>query len=158
MKKLLIGASVLMMLAACGASNPEDAVTGFFEAMKAGDGAKAVTYLSQSTIDEIGSGLEEIKADTTGMAAAMLPMMGINVTPEELQEMSAEDFVAALFSSQMMKDMLGTAEIEVVSSTVNGDAATVHVKMTMNGETDEEDLELVREGGAWKLNLPEFGM
>ncbi len=158
MRRLLFAIPIVSLLVACGGASPEATVTGFFEAMKAGDGAKAVTYLSQASIDEMGAGLEEIKADTTGMSAAMLPMMGINVTPEELQAMSATDFVAALFSSQMMKDMLGTAEIQVLGSEINGDNAIVRASMTMNGETQEDELELVREGGAWKLNLDEFGM
>jgi hypothetical protein len=72
--------------------------------------------------------------------------------------MSATDFVAALFSSQMMKDMLGTAEIQILGTEINGDNAIVRASMTMNGETQEDELELVREGGAWKLDMGEFGM
>jgi len=158
MRRFLSAVSLLTLLVACGGASPEATVTGFFDAMKAGDGAKAVTYLSQASIDEIGAGLEDIKADTTGMAAAMLPMMGINVTPEQLQSMSAEEFVAALFSSQMVKDMFGTATVTIVSSEVTGDNAVVKVSTTMNGETSDEELELVREGGAWKLNMEGFGM
>ncbi len=159
MRRFATAVSIVALLAvACGGATPEATINGFFEAMKAGDGAKAVTYLSQTSIDEMGAGLEDIKADTTGMAAAMLPMMGINVTPEELQDMSAEEFVAALFSSPMIKDMIGTAEIAVLETTINGDNATCRVSMTMNGETQEDELTLVKEGGSWKLIFDEFGM
>lgn len=159
MRRFLSAALLLALVVACGGAKPDAAVTGFFDAMKAGDGARAVSYMSQASIDEMGAGLEELKADTTGMAAAMLPMMGINVTPEQLQSMSTEDFVAALFSSQMIKDMFANASVTILSSEVNGDNAVVKVSTNMNGEISEENIELVREfdlvfGGVWKLDTP----
>jgi len=30
--------------------------------------------------------------------------------------------------------------------------------MVANGETTEDEVELVKENGAWKLDMPEFGM
>jgi|GEM_PF-530388 len=155
---LLSAALLLALVVAYGGAKPDAAVTGFFDAMKAGDGARAVSYMSQASIDEMGAGLEELKADTTGMAAAMLPMMGINVTPEQLQSMSTEDFVAALFSSQMIKDMFANASVTILSSEVNGDNAVVKVSTNMNGEISEENIELVREGGVWKLDMGSMGI
>lgn len=158
MRRFLSAALLLALVVACGGAKPDAAVTGFFDAMKAGDGARAVSYMSQASIDEMGAGLEELKADTTGMAAAMLPMMGINVTPEQLQSMSTEDFVAALFSSQMIKDMFANASVTILSSEVNGDNAVVKVSTNMNGEISEENIELVREGGVWKLDMGSMGI
>ncbi|HOF66480.1 MAG TPA: DUF4878 domain-containing protein [Candidatus Fermentibacter daniensis] len=158
MRRFLSAALLLALVVACGGAKPDAAVTGFFDAMKAGDGARAVSYMSQASINEMGAGLEELKADTTGMAAAMLPMMGINITPEQLQSMSTEDFVAALFSSQMIKDMFANASVTILSSEVNGDNAVVKVSTNMNGEISEENIELVREGGVWKLDMGSMGI
>jgi hypothetical protein len=146
-------------LVACGGPKPEDTVTGFFDAMKAGDGQKAVSYLSTSTIDEMSAGLEDLKADTTGFALGMMTsMLGVELTQEQLNTMDGAQFAAMLLGSDMIQQQMGTIEYTIGTVTVNGENATVSVTTTMNGQTTTDDVTLVREGGSWKLNMPEFGM
>ncbi|NLP05980.1 DUF4878 domain-containing protein [Candidatus Fermentibacteria bacterium] len=159
MKKFLLAVSLLCLVVACGGASPEATVQKFFDAVKAKDGETAVGLLSQASIDEMSSGLEELKADTTGFALSMLTgMLGVEVTPEELANMDGRDFAALLFSSDMVASEIGGGTFEIFGSEIEGDNAVVNVRMTMNGESDEEELELVREGGSWKLNLEGMGM
>lgn len=51
----------------------------------------------------------------------------------------------------VIKNAGGIKSIDCTNSTVNGDQATVHVKLTLkNGETNEDDLHLVNKDG-WKI-------
>jgi len=157
-KKILVALSLLCLVVACGGLKPEASVTGFFDAMKAGDGEKAVSYLSQSTIDEMGSGLEELKADTTGFALGMMTsMLGVEMTAEQLQTMDGKGFAALILGSDMIQQQMGTIEYTLGAVTVTGETATVAITTTMNGQTSEDVVTLVLEDGAWKMNMPEFG-
>ena len=58
----------------------------------------------------------------------------------------------------MIKDMFANASVTILSSEVNGDNAVVKVSTNMNGEISEENIELVREGGVWKLDMGSMGI
>jgi outer membrane lipoprotein SlyB len=60
-----------------------------------------------------------------------------------------DDTRAGLEMAAAFIDMM---EIEVVGSEIDGDKATVTVKMTIMGEETEEEIPLVLEGGSWKLS------
>ena len=50
---------------------------------------------------------------------------------------------------------LGKGTIEVGKAKINGDTATVTMKVMLNGaEITSEDVTLVKENGAWKIQLP----
>ena len=46
------------------------------------------------------------------------------------------------------------AKFKVISSTVNGDTAKVKIQVTDDGETDEEELDLKKIDGDWKVSMP----
>lgn len=160
MKKFLLAVSLLCLAAACGGGgSPEATVQQFFDAVKAKDGETAAGLLSQASIDEMSSDLEELKADTTGFGLSMVTgMLGVECTPEQLANMDGRGFAALLFSSDMIASEIGGGTLEILGSEITGDEAVVRVRMTMNGDSDEEELELVREGGSWKLNMEGMGM
>jgi len=158
-KKILVALSAICLVAACGGPKPEDSVKGFFDAMKAGDGEKAVSYLSQSTIDEMSNGLEQLKADTTGFAIGMISsMLDTQLTQDQVNAMDGRQFAAMLLGSSMIQQQIGTIEYAIGTVTIKGDSATVSVTTTVNGQSSTNDATLLREGGAWKLEMPEFGM
>ena len=48
----------------------------------------------------------------------------------------------------------GIDDIEILSEDIIGDTAEITVKITFgNGDSDEEDCSLIKEDGAWKLQL-----
>lgn len=118
MRKLLVVLSIAgLVIMACGgggAGNPEDAVKGFFDAVKAGDIDKASEFVQG----------------------------GI---PEEERPMLAE--IGPMF--EMM-------EFEVTGSEIEGDEAVVYISIGFMGESDEDEVECVLDGGKWKLAEVDF--
>lgn len=117
MRKFFAGVVVLSLLVACGGGgggSPEDAVKGFFDAMKAGDIDKLMEYVPES----------------------------------EKEEITDEDREAF----QMVAGMMSELEYNVVGSEVEGDEATVTVEITFMGETEEQEIDLIKEGGKWVIS------
>lgn len=59
------------------------------------------------------------------------------------------------WASSGVSNTLGNSTVEVGKATVKGDKATVTVKIMNNGEElISQDVELVKEGGDWKVLMP----
>ena len=119
MRKILAVLSIAgLALMACGggggASSPEDAVNGMFDAMKAGDIDAMAQYMP-----------EEDRAEITDMS-------------DEEKEMV-----------QGMLAMMSAIEYEIKGTEIDGDVAVVTIEITFMGETEEEDVELMKENGVW---------
>jgi hypothetical protein len=134
---------------ACGAGGPGDAVTGFFDALQAGDGEKAASYLSQQAIDDMGS-LRDYLTGNEEQTAEMAAEFGVSA--EELSNADDREFVAIVLSSDMMAGEAEGLEVTIGEVTIDGDQATVEVTYTMDGDSDTDELEMVREDGGWKLS------
>lgn len=150
--------TVLLAVLACGTAgsgDPEDAVTGLFDAFRDGDGERAVSYLSDDVIAEISEGLNGLKADPQ-TAAEQLTSFGVEITPEELEDITPREFAAKIMSSPTIAGMLGAAEIEVGQAIVEGDDATVTVTVRFMGDETTLDVPLTLEDGVWKV-AGEFG-
>ena len=157
MKALTLSSVILLavFLACGGGGNPGDAVTEMFEAIQAGNGEKAVSYMASSALSEMDVQLDLIK-ENPEIAAAQLASMGIVLDAEDIPEMTARDFAAAMISSPMISGMMQAAEITVGEVTIDGDVAKVEVTSSMMGQTETNIIDVVREDGKWKVT--EFGM
>jgi len=158
MRKLAAAACLLALLTACGGGgegNPGDAVTGMFDALKVGDGETAVSYMSQSALDEMDAQVEMLKADPEG-ASQQLALIGIEIDAEDIPGMTARDFAVAMISSPMMQSVMETAEVSIGEVTVEDDLARVEVTTTVMGESETHTIDVVMEDGRWKVT--EFGM
>jgi hypothetical protein len=147
---VLATATLLAFLAACGgaAGSPEDAVKGFIDAVKAGDGAKAVGYLSSNALAEMDEQLVALK-DDPAMAVMALTSMGVEVTEDEIKDWDAEDFFAALIETEVMRAQLEEElDVTVTGSEVDGEQASVFIT-TPDG--DEEEVDMILENGQWKI-------
>ena len=150
----VISAFALLLACGGGAGDPGDAVLDMFAALQAGDGEKAVSYMSSSAMEEMEATLDEIKAEPE--AAAYLSMMGIEVDPDELEGMTAAEFTAKLIESPMISGIMAEAEVEIGEVTIDGETAMVEVTTTVMGESETHTVPVVMEGGSWKVT--EFGM
>ena len=148
MRSILFASSLLCLIMACGAAGPGDAVTGFFDALQAGDGEKAAGYLSQQAIDEMGS-LRDYMMGDEAQIAEMAAEFGVSA--EELSNADDRQFVAIVLSSDMMAGEAEGLVVTVGEVAIEGDRATVQVTYTMDGDSDTDELELVKEDGGWKL-------
>jgi hypothetical protein len=154
MRYLPLITAALLLVSCGGAGDPGDAVLDMFAALQAGDGEKAVSYMSQSALDEMDATLDEIKAEPE--AAAYLSMMGIEVDADELADMDAREFTVLLIESPMISGIMASAEVEIGEVTIDGETAMVEVTTTVMGESETNTIPVVMEGGAWKVT--EFGM
>jgi hypothetical protein len=145
---ILVVLTALCLVAACGGPNPGDAVKGFFDAVKAGDGEKAAGYLSRSAVEEMGSIRQYMMSDESGVAELAAEM---GVSADQLRNVDDLGFVALLLCSEDFRGELEGIEVSVGSSTIEGESATVQITYTQDGESDEDEIELVKEDGAWKL-------
>jgi len=125
MRKILavLGLAGLVIMACGGgggASTPEDAVTGFFDAMKSGDIDAMMQYAPEAERGEITEEDREMFAAVAGMMESM--------------------------------------ELNVVGSEIDGDEAVVTVEITFMGETNEEEIDLMKENGSWVITDGAGGM
>lgn len=148
MRIILLASSLLCLIMACGATSPGDAVTGFFDALQARDGEKAVSYLSQQAIDEMGSFRDYLMGDEAQIAE-MAAEFGVSA--DELSNADDREFVAIVLGSEMMAGEAEGLVVTVGEVAIDGDRATVQVTYTYEGDSDEDELELVKEDGSWKL-------
>lgn len=151
--KTLTLSSVIMLavfLACGGNGNPGDAVIEMFEAIQAGNGERAVSFMSSSALDEMEIQLETIKLDPE-MSAQQLSSMGIELDADEIPDMTAKDFMIAMISSPMITGMMQSAEITVGEVTIDGDIAQVEVTSSIMGQTETNIIDVVLEDGKWKV-------
>ena len=158
MKKSVLSSLILLALfLACGAGggNPGDAVLEMFDAIQAGDGARAVSFMSSSAISEMDVQLDLIK-ENPELASTQLAAMGIVINAEDIPEMTAREFTAAMMSSPMISGMMQSAEVSIGEVTIEGDVAKVEVTTSFMDETETNTIDVVREDGSWKVT--EFGI
>ena len=157
MKTLTLSSVILLavFLACGGGGNPGDAVTDMFDAIQAGNGERAVSFMSSSALEEMEIQLEYIKLDPE-ISAQQLSAMGIELDADKIPDMTAKDFMVAMISSPMITGMMQEAEITVGEVTIDGDIAKVEVTSSMMGQTETNIIDVVREDGKWKVT--EFGM
>lgn len=149
MKKFALALTALFVLAiACGgASTPDSVVQKAIDAFENKDGNALMSCLSSEAVAELDAQVEEMKA-TPEESAAFMAMLGIEVTADEISNMSAGDFMTKMFESPMMaEEMPDFSTVEIGETVIDGETATVEV--TLEGDTDT--VNLVLEDGQWKL-------
>ncbi len=158
MKALAVFFMLLLALTmACGGSsgsNPGDAVTEMFDALKAGNGERAVSCMSESALEEMDAQLEMIKLDPES-SAMQLAAVGIEIETADIPDMSVKDFAIVMFSSPMITSIMESTDVSVGEVTLEGDIAKVEVTTTFMGETETHTIDVVKEDGQWKVT--EFG-
>ncbi len=147
MKKYIIFPVLLFFTIACAEQSPEQVVKVFFNAYENGDGTALINCMSIEAQADILSYLEELK-EAPEESADYLTQIGIQVTAEQVESMSAGDFITALFNSPVYADELPDfSGAEFGQADIYGDRALVPV--TQDGTTEE--IELVLENGLWKI-------
>ena len=126
-----------------------------FDAIQAGDGERAVSFMSSSALEEMEIQLETIKLNPE-MSAQQLSAMGIELDAEKIPDMTAKDFMVAMISSPFITGMMQSAEVTIGEVTIDGDAAKVEVTASIMGQTETNIIDVVLEDGKWKVT--EFGM
>lgn len=159
MKKYALALAAIFVLAiACGGGGgtPDQVVQKALDAVENADGDALLGCMSSEAVVEFEAAIEEMKAtpeETAGMAA----FLGIEITAEEVSNLTPGRAISLILSSEMVTaEMPDLSAVEIGEAVIDGDIATVSV--TMDGETDE--IELLLEDGNWKIGGDgmDFGM
>ena len=150
--------SMFVLTMACGGSsdsNPGDTVIGMFDALKAGNGERAVSYMSESALEGMKEQLEMIQQDPEA-AAIQLAALGIEINAADIPDMTVKDFAIAMFSSPMITSIMRSGEVSIGEVTIEGDIAKIEVTTTFLDDTETHIIDVVKENGQWKVT--EFGI
>lgn len=143
----LVLATLFICITACNSETPEQVVKIFFEAYENADGNALVNCMSSEGLSDINDYINQLK-ETPEESADYLSMIGIEITAENVKNMTAGNFVSAIFSSPVFASELPDfSSAEFGKAAIYGDRALVPV--TMDGNTEE--IELVLEDGNWKI-------
>jgi len=147
-KYALVFAAVFTFMIGCGgASTPDAIVRKAIDAVESGDGEALVGYLCSDDIEELNSQIEEMKVSPEE-SAAFLVMMGIDVSVEDVENMDGADLITWMLQSDMMRaELPDFSTMEIGEPVIEGDEAVVPIVL----EGENEEIELVRENGEWKL-------
>ncbi len=131
----------------CSAETPEQVVKTFFDAYENADGNALVNCMSEQALYDVNDYIDLLN-ETPEESSSFLATLGIQITAEELANITAGDFVTALFTSPAYSDDLPDfSNAEFGEASIYGDRALVPV--TVNGISEE--IELVLENQSWKI-------
>jgi len=149
MKKFAVAFAAIFVLAiACGgAATPDQVVKKMIDAFEAKDGTAILECMSAEAVAELDAQVDEMKA-APEESAAFMAMIGIEVTADEITNMTSGEFLTKMLSSEMLADELpDMSTVEIGEVVIEGETATVAV--TLDGDTD--NIDLVLEDGQWKI-------
>ena len=146
---IVLSTAVMLALMACGVGAlPEDSMTSFVEAIKAGDGETAASYVSSHSLSEMDVLLVVIK-ENPEISVTSFETMGIETTESEIVDWTAENLIAAILGSPGILEELGDKiDLVVNGSEIEGSEAVVFITTT---DGREEEIDMVLENGVWKL-------
>jgi len=151
MKKnaLVIVAVFTLVLGCGGATTPDAVVRKAIDAVENGDGEALIGYLCADDIEDLNFQIEEMKVNSEE-SAAFLVMMGIDVSAEDVENMDGADLLTWMLQSDMMRaELPDFGNMEIGEPVIEGDEAVVPIVL----EGENEEIELVREDGEWKLGV-----
>ncbi len=147
MKKYALAlVAVFVLVMACGGGGtPDQVAQKFLEGIEAGDGDAVVGCLSAEGIASIDESIADAKTDPEA-TAALYASMDIEITPDEVAELTPAKLITLMFSNEMFRPEI--PDYSIGEAVIDGDVATVPI--TVDGETI--DFELILEEGNWKMD------
>ena len=138
---------VFTLILACAGATPDQVVKKMLDGAHSGDGNAIVSCMSAEAIQELDESLIQLK-EAPEESAEFLAMLGVEMTAEEVTNMTAGDFITALLLSEVMAEEMPDFSTAVIGeSIIEGEKAMVEV--TIDGDTNE--IELILQDGEWKL-------
>gem|GEM_PF-4976993 len=147
---LVIALSLASIAFADRASDPGEAVIALYDALAEGDGITAVGYLSSGTVEELQMMIDAMRM-TPELAATELTGLGITITEEQLETITAKEFGGMFLSSPMISEIVSMIDINLGDVEITGDSALVEVVTSMMGESSSDFVHAVLEDDGWKV-------
>jgi hypothetical protein len=152
MKKFTLTLAAVFVLAiACGDSDtPDQVVIKFVDAWNTGDGDGIVACMSSDGLSELDGYIAIFRADPE-TSVEQLAMIGVEFTPEEVENLTVGQFLTAMLSNEeAASSMPDLSDVVIGETTISEDGQSATVAVTTNGE--EEELGLILEDGSWKIS------
>jgi len=152
MKKFALALAAVFVLAiACGGGGtPDQVVQKFLDAWNSADGDAVVNCMSSQGLEELDGYIEILRAAPEA-SVEQLATMGIEFTPEEIENLTVGQFLTAMLSNEeAATSMPDLSNVVIGETTISEDGQSATVVVTTDG--DEGDLELVLEDGNWKIS------
>jgi hypothetical protein len=135
-------------------TTPEGTVQAFVNAFNAKDAGAIYDMLSSSGRASVEEGLKELKNATEEERAQACAFMQID--PADIDTMTGRDmFIANMTfvfnmveAAEKMGGQTTAASFDITDTKIEGDKATV---TGVNNDGREDSIELIKEGGVWKL-------
>ncbi len=136
---LLAICGLAFTLTGCSSNSPKAVVEDFLEAAKKGDSEKFVELICMDEVLEDAGydSMEEFKKEDPKQYRQMMKLVrsAFKEMPKEVKK----------------------AKFKVVDEEIDGDEATVTVEATLDGETDESEIRVIKDKeGNWKLDPESF--
>ncbi|HOJ49239.1 MAG TPA: DUF4878 domain-containing protein [Spirochaetota bacterium] len=156
MKKIVLTVLLLFLVIACskgskGANTPHDAVKNMYTSIINGNGGDFYDSLSKQSADNMEKMFKGMFTFVLQMSKNSGKSDEETKKMEELNNYSGREFFVKLFAqpdvAKSMKEKSG--KFEIIDSKIDGDKATVKTKTN----DQEEDIEVIKENGYWKVNL-----
>ena len=77
--------------------------------------------------------------------------LGITITEEQLETITAEEFGGMFLSSPMISEIVSMIDINLGDVEITGDSALVEVVTSMMGESSSDFVHAVLEDDGWKV-------
>ncbi len=139
--------ALFALILACAGATPEQVVKKMIDGAQNDDGNAIVSCMSAEAVQELDESLIQLK-EVPEESAEFLAMLGVEMTAEEITNMTAGDFITALLSSEVIAEEMPDFSPAVIGETIiEGEKAMVEV--TIDGDTNE--FELILQDGEWKL-------
>jgi hypothetical protein len=97
---------------------------------------------------------DEVKTAVTGFYNALNSMEFEKAMPYASEATQQTLSMMMAFAGQMEGQEIPQVSFEVTEVAIDGDTATATVVSTVEGQTSEEPVSLVNEGGKWLVDLP----
>ncbi len=146
--------TLLVVLAAVGvvlASTPEQDFNSLLDAVYSADAESFQNCISAESNSLIEMMLTMIKLQPENAVTKISGELGVEITSEELSELTSGDFIEVVLTSPgFTAELPPRQNIAVSDIEVNGDSSTVFFNITDRPQPFE--LLMVKEGETWKLD------
>lgn len=132
---------------------PEMVVKVFLDAYNNSNGYLILACLPAESTEEFLN-TTKLFMDDPEAAVTIFASMGIDITAEEVQYLTAGDFFSITLMAEDILPDFSSVTIEIGDAVINGDTAIVPV----TGDGNVEEIELFMEDGYWKLVSFPHGM
>ena len=143
--------AILLLVPAAFAETPEEAFNDLLDAVYSGDAEGVTERLSTGTLAMLDMVVAMIRLQPGEAAEEFSHELGTDITPGEIMNWTAADFIdAVILSPGFIDELPPRDQIAISHCVVNGDSSTVFLSVA--GISDQFGMAMVLEDDSWRLS------